>query len=288
MKGQFAIIDPDLLGSSARAQKLDVFLCGPGFLSSGFDARDKIKSMLETNYDTNVVYGEDIVEMKRRSTTLVDLQTLESQFAHTVDFTILMLDSPGAIAELGTFSMIPNIMARLFIVVSQKYHRSGSYIARGPLSLIASYSINNIIYYDNNHIQSLFNGLMYPVCLYKFVKSEQGFLYYRNAIYKFRGKTFGRNDYVEYFKPQRERFIDCITLAAINILQQPTFTELVGQLGLHPGDVSGGLHRLMARNVVEKVGNRSYRARNGYSDDLLRPFSSTALSKRRAEFLATA
>lgn len=288
MKRQSLIIDPDLLETSARAEPLKIFLCGPGFSSSGFDVRGKIKDFLEDRYKASVFYGEDLEDTKPRNTTLVDLQTLEAQFAHTVDFTILMLDSPGAIAELGTFSMIPNIMARLFVVISHRYHGSNSYIARGPLSLISCYSTNNIIYYNDNDERSIFNGLMYPVCLYKFVKSDQGYLYYQNAINKFRGKNFGRDDYIQYFDPFRKKFVECIILAAINILHQPTFTELVSQLGLEPDDVSGGLHGLFAKGAIEKVGNRAYRARNGYSDSVLRHFSSTALSKRRAQILATA
>ena len=287
VKNHSSIVDPDLLEIAARKMPLRVFLCGPGLSSSGFDARTKMRSLLERKYHAKVDYGEDLEHQKSRSSRLVDLQTLESQFAHTVDFTILILDSPGAIAELGTFSMIPNIMARLFVVVSSQYHRSNSYIARGPLSLISSYNTNNIIYYDKDDETSLSNGLMYPVCLYKFAKFDQGYTYQRKAIQKFRGRRFSRSDYTDYFNPIRRRFSESIVLAAVNILQNPTFTELVSRLRLDPNEISGALPRLMEQGAIQKVGNRNYRAPNGYSDQLLRPFNSTSLSKRRAEILAT-
>lgn len=282
------IIDPNLLKNSAKTQPLDIFLCGPGETSSGYKIRQNVKTLLEYKYNGRVTFGEDLEEKKRRGTTLVDLQTLEAQFAHQVDFTILMLESPGSIAELGTFSMIPNIMARLYIIVPNRFYQSSGYIARGPLSLISTYSSKNIIYYDDKDENSLSHGLMYPICLYKFAKEHQGYKYYANAISQFQKRKFERDAYTAYFDPIRTEFIDTLTLSTINILKEPSFAELVRWLSFQPEEVSSSLHRLFKRKSVEKINNRSYRAINGYSDKLLYLFNSSLLSKRRAEVLAAA
>lgn len=282
------IVDPSLLNAQTRGQPLTVFLCGPGYGSISFQLRQDIKDVLEQQYAARVHFGEDLGHMRRRRTKRVDLQTLEARFAHTVDFTILMLDSPGAIAELGTFSMIENICARLFVIVSDQYYGDESYIGRGPLSLISSYSANNIIYYNKKNVEEIRHGLMYPVCLYKFIKAADGHRYYQNAIKQFERDKFPDNAYVEYFNPLHDKFIDAVTLSAINILQNPTYAELVRWLRLEPDHVTNALARLFGEKRIEKIGAMEYRAVNGYSDSVLWAFDSSLLSKRRAEILAAA
>ncbi len=186
MAAALSLIDPVLFKTPVRQHNLNIFLCGPGRSSEGFQLRQHIKELLEKNYQATVSFGEELIDKKFRHTKRVDLQTLEAQFAHVTDFTILLLESPGAIAELGTFSMIENIRARLFVVVPTRFFGAESYIARGPLSLISSFSANNIIYYDLKKMAGVDSALKFPVALYKFVKSEDGSAYFRDAIYQFR------------------------------------------------------------------------------------------------------
>lgn len=281
------VIDPSLLVKSAREKPLEIFLCGPGIGSPSFSLREHIKSTLMDEFNAKVHYGEDLDRLKRRHTNRVDLQTLEAQFAHTVDFTLLMLDSPGSIAELGTFSMISNIRPRLFVVVANHFYGAESYIARGPLSLVASYSPSNIIYYDPGKKKEVKSKLLYPVCLYKYAKHIDPNNYYANAIRKFTGNKFESNAYESYFNEIKENFIESATLAAINVFYRPTFAEIVQRLTVKPDDVRTALRKLMSDGKVEKVGGRVYRSLVGFSDPTLAAFNSTLLSRRRAELLAT-
>ncbi|MGE0667677.1 MAG: hypothetical protein AB7O49_14060 [Sphingomonadales bacterium] len=125
MKGLFpenlSVFDPGLLCKEAAYRPLNVFLCGPGYGTEAHTLRSAVRDMLTGYKNVRVTYGEEIDPDELRVSTRMDLQTLESSFAHNVDFTVLMLDSPGAMAELGTFSMIDNVRPRLYILVSSMF-----------------------------------------------------------------------------------------------------------------------------------------------------------------------
>lgn len=111
------IIGPHLLKKTVKNRKTDVFLCGPGYGGENFSVREYIRTSLTEIDNVSVHYGEEIEKISSFRRAKKDLQTLEAEFAHTVDFTLLMLESPGSMAELGTFSMIPNICSRLVVLV---------------------------------------------------------------------------------------------------------------------------------------------------------------------------
>lgn len=280
------LISPDILKKEARERPLDIFLCGPGADDPKFDIRQTIRSFLTENYNCRVVLGEDIPTLKRFHRRKANLQAIEWKYAHVVDFTILLLESAGAIAELGAFSRTPDIRPRLFVVIPARHFNNQSYISRGPLSEIAEYSTRNIIYYHSNESpKALIQRLLFHITLYKYVKYAYSREYMQNAIFTFY-KDFEPGSYEPWFQRLRSEFIDRAILALTNILNRPTFTELVRHSELEPNVVSTALHHLLSGHNVQKVAGGRYAARMPFSDPLLVHFNSTEMSKARARMIA--
>ncbi len=282
----FSLLDPNLLCAAARKQPLLVFLCGPGEGSPHYELRQTIKRTLESFQNVKARYGEEI-DARKLAKKGLDLQTIEAQFAHSVDFTMLMLESPGAIAELGTFSMISNIRSRLFVVVSSQYYEATSYIARGPLSLIASNHANNVIYFDRLHHESMVENIMFPVTMYKFIRFKRT-SYVSQALFGHRVRDYSPTYYEDYISPARSEFFDTLVLMAINVLVTPTFAEIINNLRLSPAQVNSSLKKLYEGGKIKKGANSSYFSIGSFSDDALDAFSTTKLSRLRAQLISVA
>ena len=62
-----------------------------------------------------------------------DLLQFETDLAQIVELIILFCESEGSLAELGAFSMVSEIAARLFVIVRNHHWKSKSFISLGPL-----------------------------------------------------------------------------------------------------------------------------------------------------------
>lgn len=78
-----------------------------------------------------------------------DLLTFESDLAETSSLVIIALESPGSIAELGSFSMNGGLRKKIIIIISEYHHKQSSFITLGPLRLLPE---ENIFSYPYNHI----------------------------------------------------------------------------------------------------------------------------------------
>lgn len=280
------ITDPKLLKDKAFNASVEVFLCGPGYDNVSHDLRQKIRDHLQIESKVKVIFGEEI-EKKRIRGSKVDLQTLEATYAHEADFTLLMLDSPGSIAELGTFSMIENIRPRLFVLVPEKFYGAESYIARGPLSLIASGHRNNIIYYKNDDFDHVVQKISLPVQMYKYAIAEaSSTMYHLRNLH--RKDSFFTDKYDVHFSPIRIRYYAALVLMAINILHLPRYAEIINILNLSPAIVTESLKVLHETNKIQKINNAQYLAVNNYSDGLLKAFNTTSISELKARIMAYA
>lgn len=278
------LLDPRLLKKSINDSPLDIFLCGPGVGSASYEARQRLRCSLAEHKNVSVLYGEDLPASQKYATRGIDLQTMETEHAHTVDFTILMLETPGSIAELGTFSMMKNIAPRLFVALPVQHHGSDSYIARGPLSVIANYSKNNVVYYDPRVPNSLIDKLRYPILMYKFARFHSRD-YYTQVKHSYRSRSTSF-DYKSFFAPIKSEFLACMTLIAIYMGNRPTFSDLAVLLRFAPEDISEGLKILYSRNKIRKLPGARYEMLCTLSDPILSCFSSTAISRKRASLLA--
>lgn len=63
-----------------------------------------------------------------------NLILLEKQIARLASVVVIVLEGPGAIAELGAFSQIPEIAEKLLVFVRQFYFERESFIRDGPIA----------------------------------------------------------------------------------------------------------------------------------------------------------
>jgi hypothetical protein len=86
-----------------------------------------------------------------------DLLSFEEELSQLASITVIILESPGAIAELGAFCVNEKINKNLVIVLSENHHQSKSFITLGPLRKINNESI---LVYDWNYeeMQSSVSG----------------------------------------------------------------------------------------------------------------------------------
>lgn len=279
------IIQPKLLKSEALAVPSRVFVCGPGYASGNIVIRDKAKEALQKVPSVKAIYGEEIEGEYQYRKLGTDLQTLEARFAHDVDFTLLILESAGSIAELGAFTLLPAIRGRLVVLLSERFYRAESYIARGPLSFLTRENPNSVIYFDAGKLDDMLARVRYPLTFYKYVRYLKGHDYLKNTRLQFQREV---GDYAGYIKPLREEYDRAITLIAILVGDRASYADLLLLSGLAPKQLTLALRKLFLANKIEKVGSGRYRTTEGYDDELLEPFSSTEVSKLRAKALATA
>jgi len=274
------------LKAKAIRRPTKVFLCGPGVGGANYEIRDFAKNTLKQIDNTKVIYGEEIETLHAFRKKRKDLQTLEADLAHSVDFTLLILESPGSIAELGTFTMINNLRGRLVVLVPSQFYGDASYIARGPLSLLSKSFQQNVIYFDRVMDEELKARILYPLTFYKYASHQLGYPYTSHLLTAYKKSDYSLNAYEEFIGTTREEFATAATLMAILILGNPTFPELVASTALTPSQSNTALGRLFETDKIEKGGSGRYVALTGYNDPLLEPFSSTAISDRRARWIA--
>ncbi len=272
------------LNKSLRTKPINCFLCGPGQGAKAYDARQALAGHLRTCWGVEVDFGEDLQEVARRTpgTNPLDLQTIESEFAKKVDLTILMLESPGAIAELGSFCMIPEIRSRLYVLVPDRFHGHESYIARGPLDLLARMHSLSVAYYSENAGDDPIQSVVYPVMLHKFAR-RHAFGDYALALARSR---FAKRTIDEAMVQTRQAFLPSYVAATIGILYEPQFTDIVGAIRLQAKELRPCLRELFDVQAIEKKHNR-YRLVGGLTHDVLWPFDTGALSRKRCVRLAT-
>lgn len=230
-------------------------------------------------------YGEDIENITSYKKQSTDLQTLEVRFAHDVDFTLLILESPGSIAELGSFTELPGIRERLFVLLSGRFYRAESYISRGPLSLLTKLNPNSVIYFDVENETEMLNRVRYPLTFFKYAHYLKRFDYLKNTRLRYQRNL---NEYSNFIKPIREKYQMATVLISILAGDRPSYADLLLSSGLAPKQLNSALHGLYADRKVEKVGSGRYRSNNGFRDDLLEPFSSTEISRTRSLKLSAA
>lgn len=279
------LVQPQLLKVAALWVSSKVFVCGPGYASSSVDIRHLARKALEQVPNVRAIYGEEIEKLTLFRRQGTDLQTLEAKFAHDVDFTLLILESPGSIAELGTFSQLPGLRGRLIVLVSSTFFRAESYIARGPLSLLVSNNPNSVIYFDTNKPNEMISRILYPLTFYKYAHFLRKYEYLRNTRLSY---GISEIPYDEYIVELRNKYNQAVTLIAIISGDAPNYAELLLLSGLAPKQLNASLHSLYNTGKVEKIGSGSYRAVHGYGDDLLEPFNTTAISRARAALVAAA
>lgn len=97
----------------------------------------------------DVYYPEDLFdELLHGGEKGADLLELENILAENVHAIVIVLESPGAIAELGAFSNHDRLRNRLVVVVDKKYRRARSFVMLGPVNYLRRKTGSRVVFHD--------------------------------------------------------------------------------------------------------------------------------------------
>ena len=134
------IIAAALKASDARlrADSKVVFVCGGKSGHESPTARDVFLEYSKKNlHEYRFFKAEDAFE---RLLEKYDLLSLEDKLTAYSDCIIIILESPGAIAELGAFTIKEELAQMVLAINDKKFFKEESFIALGPLQKIKSKS----------------------------------------------------------------------------------------------------------------------------------------------------
>lgn len=87
----------------------------------------KLKPKIWMAEDVNDWFREDYFS---------DLVTFEKQVASLASVIVVFVESPGSIAELASFSQIPQIQKRLLVFLDTYHYQQNSFIRQGPIQFL--------------------------------------------------------------------------------------------------------------------------------------------------------
>jgi len=266
----------DLFGGIPAHERLVVFLCGAGLGNEKYKQREEVKNFLKSLKSVDVVLGEDLLDKKKRGLRLnllsrqvdKDLLTVELRLALFAQLTVLMPEGPGAFAELGTFSTFEQMRQKLYVFVDQQYHKNESYVARGPLSIVAKRNSMAVCYYPASNVSGVFHHLLYAVAFSKYLK-------------------FNRIPEAK-ISVARTWFNDLMAYTAIRISEPTDFSKISRITGFNRSTLGQAMKRLRADHKIIEFARDKKIITNGkvVTSPFWRPktISSRRLSKLRARF----
>lgn len=96
----------------------------------------------------DVLYPEELFDELMGSHPNRDLLSLENMLADSAHAIIIVVESPGAIAELGAFANSERLRPKLVAVVDKKYRGDRSFIMLGPLAQLRNVRRGAVIMHD--------------------------------------------------------------------------------------------------------------------------------------------
>ncbi len=134
-----------------------IFLCGAKLKTEG-SIRWQIGRILEERsyslVQYKVYYPENLFDDLLFGPNRHDLLTLENILADSVDAIVLVLESVGAIAELGSFVSNDKLRKKLICIVDKQHKADKSFINYGPLSLLRERREGAVVYINYKEITS--------------------------------------------------------------------------------------------------------------------------------------
>jgi len=127
----------DIIDSRVIKHPSYIFLCGgPTLKKSSHHGsfRDVFYKYINNNtweFRENVVLAENIFSFLEHS-GYNDLIEFEKDIANLCALTIIFSESPGSIAEFGSFSVMEEIWKNLFVIIRRDETDKDSFIWRGP------------------------------------------------------------------------------------------------------------------------------------------------------------
>jgi len=141
--------------------KTTIFLCGAGSDKPN-SVRNSIDRLLTRgwySYYYDFFYPEDLFDELLFGPRHQDLISLENILADSVDAIVLVIESYGAVAELGAFSSNSRLRKKLVCVVDNQYRKKKSFINYGPLRLLHDTKEGFIVYGDYSNVEAMIDPI---------------------------------------------------------------------------------------------------------------------------------
>jgi hypothetical protein len=130
--------------SSVQNRLPQIFLCGGPLPKPGkapASLRAVLMAHLEKDYPKllpSVILAEDAADWYHspNSPHFPNLVDLEKQIGALSTLILLIVESAGSIAELGAFSFISSLRAKLSVVLDANYQHNRSFIMEGPVAMV--------------------------------------------------------------------------------------------------------------------------------------------------------
>lgn len=130
----------DLSRSRLKPYQGFIFLCGGKIdvtSQNPVSIRDAILRGLVKNdqAESRIRLAEHYKDWANDS-VYTDLVSFESHLAELSSVIVLALESPGSIAELGLFSVVPEFQKKLLVFIETRHYQSLSFIRLGPIDYL--------------------------------------------------------------------------------------------------------------------------------------------------------
>lgn len=96
-------------------------------------ARDRLLSKLYPKLPRNAVWIPETIDDWSHEEVYPDLLQLETDLASLTAVLVLITESAGSLAELGSFSCIPEIASKLLVFIDNTHYEADSFIRLGPI-----------------------------------------------------------------------------------------------------------------------------------------------------------
>jgi hypothetical protein len=130
----------DLKASRLKPYEGFIFLCGgPTDIRSlePLSIRDAVYRELAKNgaVEKRIRVAEDYKDWSHES-IYQDLVSFERHLAELSSVIVLILESPGSIAELGLFSVVEEFQKKLLVFIETDHYKTSSFIKLGPIDYL--------------------------------------------------------------------------------------------------------------------------------------------------------
>ena len=128
----------DVLNSKVIGPPLRIFLCGGPMVS--VEGRESQRSRFlqflaarESPLHQYMILAERLFQAPNTQDLFSDLLEFETYLGHLSAYTLIFVESPGSLAELGAFALLDSVSRRVYAVTDREYHPRNSFVSQGPL-----------------------------------------------------------------------------------------------------------------------------------------------------------
>jgi len=95
--------------------------------------RERLNHFATTRSQLSMISPEDFTDDWLHGSKYNDLLEFEFDLAHLSTYLVIILETAGSIAELGSFAVNPSFSDKVIVVMEEEHYDKGSFIELGPL-----------------------------------------------------------------------------------------------------------------------------------------------------------